>query len=187
MNDLRDLREDMGGSNWAESKSFRAAVVERFMFVTAYVSRKLFESDLLTIDLIERDWPVKRYRCVRHPPPRQQFLVSRDRKTWWQPIEDHYDLAHPQKGSLRLPALCNLVVHHFAFEIRSRDADAIEADAIEIYFNSDHSKGEVLNRMTFTTYIEFVEEVAHDQAVFFTVDRKTNRQVRHRTRRLDLL
>jgi hypothetical protein len=40
INDLRDLRADMAGSNWAESKSFRGAVVERFMFITAYVSRK---------------------------------------------------------------------------------------------------------------------------------------------------
>lgn len=180
--DLRELRDEMGGSNWTESESFRAAVVERFMFITAYVSRKLFESEELTVDLIERDWFVKRFQCMRVPPSRRQFLLSRDLKTWWQPIEDHYDLAHPQNGSLRLPALCNLVIHHFAFEIRSRNAGAIE-----IYFNSDHSKAEVLNMITLTTYIEFVDEVAHDRAVFFTVDPKTDRQVRHRTRRLDLL
>jgi hypothetical protein len=132
--------------------------------------------------LIERDWPVKRYRCLRHPPPRHQFRVSRDLETWWQPIEDHYDLAHPQNGSLRLSALCNLVVHHFAFEVRSGDVKAIE-----IYFNSDRSKAETLNMIAFTTYVQFVDEVAHDQAVFFTVDRKTKRQIRHRTRRLDLL
>jgi hypothetical protein len=172
----------MEGRNWLESESFRAAVVERFMFVTAYVSRKLLEGEELTVDLVERTWPVERYRCVRHPPPRQQFRISRDLKRWWQPIEDHYDLAQPQNGSLKLPTLCNLVIHHFAFEVRSTDPETIE-----IYFNSDYTKDDALNMIPLKTYVEFVDEVAHDQAVFFTVDRKTNRQVRHRTRRLDLL
>lgn len=180
--DLRDLRDEMEGRNWLESESFRAAVVERFMFVTAYVSRKLLEGEELTVDLVERTWPVERYRCVRHPPPRQQFRISRDLKRWWQPIEDHYDLAQPQNGSLKLPTLCNLVIHHFAFEVRSTDPETIE-----IYFNSDYTKDDALNMIPLKTYVEFVDEVAHDQAVFFTVDRKTNRQVRHRTRRLDLL
>jgi hypothetical protein len=103
-------------------------------------------------------------------------------QTWWQPIEDHYDLANPQNKTLRLRDLCNLVIHHFAFEIRSRNADRTE-----IYFNSDRSKARFLNMITLDAYTEFVDEVAHDRAVFFTVDRRTNRQVRHRRRRLDLL
>ena len=36
------------------------------------------------------------------------------------------DLANPQNGSLRLPKLCNSVIHHFAFEVRSADAETIE-------------------------------------------------------------
>jgi hypothetical protein len=67
MNDLRDLRNEMKGGNWLESESFRLAVVERFVFITAYVARKLFESEELTIDLIQRDWPITQYRCIRHP------------------------------------------------------------------------------------------------------------------------
>jgi len=180
MSDLRDLRNEMKGGNWLESESFRSAVVERFVFISAYISRKLFESEELTIDLVERDWPITQYRCIRHLPARQQFRVTRDMHTWWQPIDDHYDLANPQNTTLKLRALCNLVIHHFAFEIRSRDADRIE-----IYFNSDRSKAKFLNMITLDTYIEFADEVAHDQAVFFTVDRRTNRQVRHRRRRLD--
>jgi hypothetical protein len=182
MGDLRDLRNEMKGGNWLERESFRSAVVERFVFISAYISRKLFESDQLTIDLIERDWPIEQYRCTRHPPARQQFRVTRDMHRWWQPIADHYDLANAQNKTLRLRDLCNLVIHHFAFEVRSPDADSIE-----IYFNSDRSKAEFLNMITLDTCIEFADEVAHDRAVFFTVDRKTNRQVRHRRRRLDLL
>ena len=182
MSDLRDLRDVMAGSNWLESESFRSAVVERLAFISAFISRKLLESEELTIDLIERDWPIKQFRCIRHAPARQQFRVTHDMQRWWQPIEHHYDLANPQDNTLRLHALCNLVIHHFAFEIRSRNADRIE-----IYFNSDRSKAKFLNMITLDTYIEFTDEVAHDRAVFFTVDRRTNRQVRHRRRRLDLL
>lgn len=75
--DLRDLRDEMEGRNWAESESFRAAVVERFMFVTAYVSRKLLEGEELTIDLIEHAWPVKRYRCLRRTRQLGSSSVSR--------------------------------------------------------------------------------------------------------------
>jgi hypothetical protein len=180
MSDLHDLRDEMAGRNWLESESFRLAVVERFALISAYISRKLLESEELTIDLIERDWPIKQFRCIRHPPARQQFRVTQDMQTWWQPIEDHYDLVNPQDKTLRLHALCNVVIHHFAFEIRSRSADRIE-----IYFNSDRSKAKFLNMITLDTYFEFTDEVAHDRAVFFTVGRSTNRQVRHRRRRLD--
>lgn len=152
------------------------------MSVSAYVSRKLLEGEELTIDLIERDWPITRYRCIRPPPTRQQFRVTRDMHTWWQPIEDHYDLANPQDKTLRLHALCNLVIHHFAFEVRS-----CGGERIEIYFNSDRSKAKFVNMIKLETYVEFADEVAHDRAVFFTVDPRTKRQVRHRRRRLDLL
>jgi hypothetical protein len=182
INDLGDLRTEMKGGNWLESDSFRSAVVERFVFVSAYVSRKLLEGEELTIDLIERDWPITRYRCIRRPPTRQQFRVTRDMHTWWQPMEDHYDLANPQDKTLRLHALCNLVIHHFAFEVRS-----CGDERIEIYFNSDRSKAKFLNMIKLETYVEFADEVAHDRAVFFTVDPRTKRQVRHRRRRLDLL
>jgi hypothetical protein len=182
MGELHDLRHEQAGTNWLESESFRSAVVERFAFISAYIARKLLESEELTIDVIERGWPIKRFRCIQHPPPRQQFRVTQDMQTWRQPIEDHYDLTDPQDETLRLQTLCNLVIHHFAFEIRSCDADRIE-----IYFNSDRSKAKFLNMITLEALVEFTDEVAHDRAIFFTVDRRTNRQARHRRRRLDLL
>lgn len=149
--------------------------------MTAYVIRKLVENEELTVDLLERDWPVQLFRCVQSLPKRQQFRVSRDTETWWQPVEKYYDLADPQAGSLRLETLCNRIMHHFAFQVR-----AGMGDTGEVLFNSDRSKAQ-LYLITLVEYMTVVEEASYDEAVFFTVDRKTGRQLRHRTRRLDLL
>jgi hypothetical protein len=180
--DLADLERDMAGRNWTDSDSFRGVVIERFMFVSAYIIRKLAENDELTVDLIDRDWPVRRFECVTYPPHPQQFRVTRNFQDWWQPIEDYYDLANARPASLRLKALCNLVIHHFAFEARGN-----HEDGIEIYFNSERTKEEHLYAVAFDRYVELVEEAAYEEAVWFGVDRKTGRPTRHRTRRWDFI
>ncbi len=179
-NDLRDLREEAEGGNW-EVGGYRAAVIERFVFMTAYITRKLAENEELTEDLLTHDWPIKRFRAIRTLPKRQQFRVSKDTKNWWQPVEDYYDFANPEDASFRLEDLVNRLIHHFAFQLR-----AGEETTTEILFNSDRSR-DWLYLMTLSEYIALIDEVANDEAVFFTVDKKTGRQLRHRTQRMDLI
>jgi hypothetical protein len=179
-NDLRDLREQMEGTN-RPSGSYRAVVIERFMFVTAYVARKLAENEELTVDLLEHDWPVKQFRLIRALPQRHQFRLSRDLKTWWQPVEDYYDLRDPQPGSLRLEKLCNRLIHHFAFQVQVDNGETTE-----VLFNSERWP-DPLYSITLADYMTLVEEVVNDEAVFFTTDKKTGRHLRHRTRRMDLI
>jgi hypothetical protein len=182
LNDLHGIREEMTGGNWDESPSFRSAVVERFVFISSYVVRKLRENEQLTLDLLERDWRVRQFVCTREPPSRQQFRRTSDFRTFWQPIDEYYDLARPHEQPLRLKRLCDLVIHHFAFDVRTPNPSHVE-----FYFNSDHSREKCIYMMTLDAWIEMTDEVAHDRAIFFTVDRATGRPLRHRTRRLDLL
>lgn len=178
--DLHDLREEMEGSSW-EFGSYRAVVIERFVFITAYITRKLAENEELTEDILTRDWPIKGFRGIRTLPKRQQFRVSKDTKNWWQPVEDYYDFGNPENASLHLVDLVNRLIHHFAFQLRSG-----EGATTEILFNSDRSRN-WLYLITLSDYMGLVEEVANDEAIFFTVDKKTGRQLRHRTRRMDLI
>jgi hypothetical protein len=179
-NDLRDLREEMEGANW-QIDGYRAVVIERFVFMTAYITRKLVENEELTVDLVERDWPIKQFRAIRSLPKRQQFRVTQDMTNWWQPVEDYYDLADPEAATLRLEDLANRLIHHFAFQLRIR-----AEGTTEILFNSDWSRDQ-LYLITLSDYMTVIEESANDEAVFFTIDKKTGRQLRHRTQRMDLI
>lgn len=170
----------MEGGNW-EIGSYRAVVIERFVFMAAYITRKLVENEELTEDILTRDWPIKRFRAMRNLPKRQQFRVSKDTKNWWQPVEDYYDLANPENASLRLEDLVNRLIHHFAFQLRD-----VDGATTEVLFNSDRSR-DWLCRMTLSDYMALIEQVANDEAIFLTVDKKTGRQLRHRTRRMDLI
>jgi hypothetical protein len=176
-NDLRDLREEeMQRQWWNDNATYRAVVVEQFTFTTAYIIRKLWENDELTVELTDYEWPVTRFECTSEPMSRSGFRISRDLKTWEQPIEQHYDLGQPRAETLRLQDLCNLIVHHFAFQVRGG------AEAIEVFFNSDRTKGDRLYSQRLADYLDLVEEASHDEAEWFDVDHERNRQIRYRNR-----
>jgi hypothetical protein len=152
-------------SDGLEGLALRSVTVERFAFVTAYIMRKLWEAEALTLDVTEFKWPVSKFPCVKAPPHRSWFAVSNDGKTWRQPLEDHYDLARPNRERLRFSKICNYLVHHLAFEVRY---DSAAAD-LEILFNSDDSQDH-LYLITLPTYVAVVEEVAYDEVRWVSRD-----------------
>ena len=155
----------------------RTITIERFVLVTAYMIRKLSEADTLTEELTEFGWPIARVPCINEPPHR--FWFSRediDGRTW-QPLDSHYDFGTPTDETMKLARLCNLFVHHFAFEARPAGKN------VDILFNSRETRGH-LYRIGLDTYMGFVSEVASDEAgwVDTNIARKT-RPVRLRRRR----
>jgi hypothetical protein len=164
--DLSDIRKLLEGRNFAESESFRAVVVERFMFMTAYIMRKLWERDELTVELVTSKWPAQEFKCIKPPPHPAWFRVSEDRQTWREPLEDHYLLDAPRETQLAFPDICNWIVHHFAFTVRS-DADG----EIEVLFNSDWTKREHLWMITLDTYMHVVEEACYDEVRWVSMDK----------------
>jgi hypothetical protein len=151
--------------------------VERFVFMTAYIMRKLNEADVLTVEVTESKWPVTKFPCVVPPPHRAWFAVSEDGETWRQPIEDHYDLARGNREVLRFFKVCDYVVHHFAFAVRYDDA----GDEVAVFFNSDHTNDR-LYRIALPVYVGLVEEVAVDEARWVDMDRAEGRVIRRRQR-----
>jgi hypothetical protein len=169
---------DEHGVEWAVKHSVQ---IERFAFVTAYIMRKLDEADALTRDVTDSEWPVVEFPCLSPPPHRKWFLVSEDLKTWRQPLEQHYDLSTRSRRPLRFGRICDLIIHHFAFEARHAPAD----DRVELLFNSDHTRNEGLFLMGLTEYKALVREVAQDVVQWVDMSRDEGRVIQRRRRPAD--
>jgi hypothetical protein len=154
-----------------------SVLLEKFVFVTAYIARKLTEANVLTVEMVDSKWPVKRFRRVAKPPHRAWFRISEDGYSWRQPIEQYYDLDHSTEEQMGFENLCNRLIHHFAFVLRM---SADEQD-IEILFNSEQTD-EQLWLITLSTFREMVEEVANDEATWEDSSRDERRVVLRRKR-----
>jgi hypothetical protein len=154
--------------------------LEKFVWVTAYLCRKLKEACALTQEVVDREWPVKRFPVVAIPPHVHWFTITEDLKTFRQPLEQYYDLAHPEDKKLEFPTLCNYLIHHFAFELR------LAADnRVEILFNSDHSKHKGLYLITLDEYMSLLQEVQYDETRWISASRHDGTVTRRRSRPAD--
>jgi hypothetical protein len=171
------LRHDLD-SDGPERLVASSVTVERFVFLTAYIMRKLKEADALTLDVTTSKWPVSKFLCVAPPPHRKWFAVSEDAgKSWRQPLENHYDLRRPNRERLRFPRICDYLVHHFAFDVRYDR----QADQIEIFFNSDQTTDRLF-LIALPVYVELVQEVARDEVRWVDMSRAERRVVQRRRR-----
>jgi hypothetical protein len=132
--------------------------VERFVLVTAYMIRKLFEADALTEELTEFRWPIARMPCTAEPPHRRWLRRWDGNGRSWQDLASHYDFKHATAETVTLSRLCDRLVHHFAFETRW-DAGG----GIDIIFNSDRTASRSLYKLSLDTYMALVWEVQGDE------------------------
>jgi hypothetical protein len=168
---LRRLIENEG----AERIVQRPALVERFVFVTAYEMRKLKHAYALSEEVKGSHWKVIEYPRTVPTPHRTWFRISEDGETWRQPLEQHFDLNAPKRSQLSFKRLCDVLIHHFAFEVRQRP----ETGELEILFNSDHTP-ECLYAMTLDAYIAVVEEVHYDEIRWVDMDQAAERVIQRR-------
>jgi hypothetical protein len=169
----RELEEDAG-----DELASRQVQVERFVFVTAYMMRKLHEAAALTEDVTKSRWSVTKYPCIAPPPHRHWFrLWETPGGRSWQPIQSHYDLNAPTPDHLPFGKLCNYLIHHFGFALR-----ASENGSVEMLFNSDYTKDECLFAMSLDDFKRVVEEVACDEVRWVDMDRSRGRVIQRRGR-----
>jgi hypothetical protein len=151
------------------------AHVERFVLVTAFEMRKLTEAHALTEDVRTPQHRVVEYPCTLPPPHRTWFRVSQDGETWRQPVEQHYDLDAPKRSQLTFERLCDLLIHHFAFELRQRPGTG----ELEMLFTSDKTSAQLYG-MTLDSYIAVVEGVQYDHIGWVDMDRAAGRVILRR-------
>jgi hypothetical protein len=150
----------------AERLAQHSVVVERFVFLTAYMMRKLREAIALSEEVMDSKLRVSEFACTEPPPHRTWFRVSEDGQTWRQPLEAHYDLDAPHSSTLPFERLCDRLIHHFAFEVRIRPVSG----KLEILFNSDWTKDRLFGTLL-DDYVSLVEEVAYDEIRWVSMDR----------------
>jgi hypothetical protein len=96
---------------------------------------------------------------VAAPPHRHWFrLWEKSGGRSWQPIESHYGLDAPSAAELPFDKLCNYLIHHFAFALRTTGSGTVE-----MLFNSDYTKDECLFAMPLDRFKAVIEEVAYDE------------------------
>jgi hypothetical protein len=172
----RLLDGDEPGCNGPEDLVMRSMALEKFAFVTAYMARKLSEAEELTLEVTESEWPVQEFRCTVPPAHRKWFAISEDRGTWRQPLEQHYDLAHPRATTLSFRKICDYLIHHFAFETRLR-----AGNRVQILFKSDRSSGRLLYSIVLDDYMGLVAEVVFDEVVWVDMSRDEGRVIQRRS------
>jgi hypothetical protein len=150
----------------AERLAQHSVLIERFVFLTAYMMRKLRDAIALSQEVTEESkLRVSEFDCTQPPPPRTWFRISEDGKTWRQPLEAHYDLDAPRNGTLPFERLCDRLIHHFAFEVRLRPGTG----DLEVLFNSDHTTHRLFG-MRLDDYLAMVEDVAYDEITWVDID-----------------
>jgi hypothetical protein len=172
---LRNLLGELG----PERVVAKRAPVERFVSITAYEMRKLAEAVALSEEVTKRRHPVIEYPCTVPPPHRTWFRIPEDGATWRQPLEQHYNLDAPKRSELPFEQLCNLLIHHFAYELRLRPATG----DVEILFNSDLTSTRLYG-MTLDAYIAVVEDVHYDEIRWVDMDQAAGRVIQRRHRPL---
>ena len=172
------LREAIDAEGIDRLLARRSPLIERFVFVTSYMMRKLDEARWLTVDVTRRGWQVQAFPCTSPPPHRRWFVTSPDGNQWSQPLDQHYDLDAPRRHTLSFGQVCDCIVHHFAFDARQ---DPVSGGA-KLLFNSDWTKEDSLFGMLLDTYLELVLDVASDQVGWVDMDGSVGRVIQRRQR-----
>lgn len=176
------MRENIDLRGWIDKAGVEKVVrlsvsVERYVFLTAYIMRKLNEVEALTQEVVQSRWVVTGFKATAPVPPRYWFLISEGGRTWRQPLEQHFALDQGTRETMTFGKICDRLVHHFAFDVRLGH----EGAGIDIFFSSDRSR-ERLWSITLESYMGLVDEIAHDQTNWIdaNIARDRNQVIRRR-------
>ena len=137
--------------------------VERYVMQSALAFRKLLDQRLLTEEVITADWRARTYPCIRHPEPHWYFEGMIDMENLHHFVR-YYDVERPRGGSLRLQRLANLLIHSFVFAVWPAEGGSY--DEARFFFNSDHSKDDLVYEMTAAEFKTVVDAVLCDEVVY---------------------
>lgn len=137
--------------------------LERFVFWTAFITRKMSEAQKLSDELESTDFQVSRY--PRIDPKRLQDFMN------WHRVEQFYDLNTFEDKRVSLLWICDQLTHSFVF---FPELDEDSASPIAIFFNSDRSRTDSLFRIEWQEFVRLVKLVASDDVVSMSYDRRSS-------------
>jgi len=163
-----------------EEKAFeRAAVtIEKFVFTSAFIIRKLVEAQKLSDEFETTSVSIQAFQRINHGRP--IHFINRHY------FDEFYDLDKPHKVTLSTINLCNAFIHSFVFVVDLGDnASAIDG----LFFNSDKSKDKEVFYITLDDFFKIVQDAIKDEIVDFQITNlhtaeliRKSRKPRHVTR-----
>lgn len=136
--------------------------IEKFFFISAYIVRKLNESQKLSDELISTQIHVIKY-------PRKNKDKVLDFLSNYH-TEQFFNVKQQQDSSLPCISLCNYLIHSFIFD---PIFDGQEWRVVGIQVTSDRSRTKALYFISVEKYFEFIEEVIKDHIVKLSFNRDT--------------
>ena len=141
-------------------------MLEKHVFVSAFVVRKLFDSHKVTDRLRTQALEARFF------PAKQEVLggiTSAIGKTY---LDEVYDLATSEVRPIGARELFNQIIHSFFFVLASSDVDETF-----LYFNSDRTKGDFVVELPMSRYVQLLRAIADDhvRSCSVIVDRLTGK------------
>lgn len=150
----RDLLRDADIiERWAAKKTdseYRSMLLEKKVFLSAFVVRKLIEDYKLTDNIKEHSIPCRVY------PARGTDV---DIMNWYK-IDEHYDLSSQQRADISIKSVVSQIIHNlvFMFEFIEERSSPISGFVVA----SDWGKDKQLYGVTLTDYLSAMRLVGND-------------------------
>jgi hypothetical protein len=151
---LHDRLFQFAEDDW--TRRCRDMQMERAVFLTAFIVRKLMESGKLSLQVETRTIEVMSY------PIRDRRLPD---SMNWERIERLYDLTKEQAKRVRLRDLLNWIIHTYVWVERAETDHAGGAYFTGFYCNSDRTRGLELLYVPWSAYKRALWAVACDDVV----------------------
>jgi len=156
--ELRGLREYLAkaqASRRSDVKERALVRVEKFVFISAFVMRKLFEVKKISDEIARSELSVRSFA--------RNSLSGRIHRMNWDRINLHYHLDRPMSKKVLVRTLCNQLIHSAVFLCQVDDTDgAING----FYVTSDDQKETRLLYIDLAIYSDVVERVISDDIVW---------------------
>jgi hypothetical protein len=167
--ELRGLREYLAkaqASRRSDVKERALVRVEKFVFISAFVMRKLFEVKKISDEIARSELSVRSFA--------RNSLSGRIHRMNWDRINLHYHLDRPMSKKVLVRTLCNQLIHSAVFLCHSNDEDgAIEG----FYVTSDEQKETGLLYVGLKIYCDVVERVISDEIVSWVANFQTGASI----------
>lgn len=130
------------------------AALEKFVFSSAFVIRKLSESVKLSDELESVPIKVEAFARMNHDRPANLFTRF--------DFEGCYDFTNKESSKLTLRSLCNFLIHSFVFAIEGTSRGLSPR---YLLFNSDRIKEKFIYRLSLARYFRLIEAVIQDDII----------------------
>lgn len=128
--------------------------VEKFIFVIAFIIRKLIESNKISDELLANEYPAYKYKKIENE--RSIDFLN------YHHVDEFYELACQEGCKFKIREMCNLFIHSFVFML---SFDEEFKNFTGVLINSDRSKNSWLYEIDFEIFVEVINDVINDNIV----------------------